>query len=93
LTSCGGDEDDVVLVDVANLTGSTWTFEAVEDAADANSSVGLGFLAPLTLTFANDDSVTGAIVGQGGVPETFEGTWDFTNDVLTFEDEESLFGF
>ncbi len=83
-TSCGSDSEDEPPVNIDHITSAVWTFEEVVDAADANSSIGLSFFAPATLSFSDDNTfVASTLDGE------FEGTWSFAENVLTFEDEEN----
>ncbi len=79
-TSCGGDEEDVIVISVDNLTEGTWSLTDVQVSEEALEPLVEAF-SPSTFVFDSNNTYSSAITGFG----EDEGTWAFSNNQLTLD--------
>ncbi|MEO9966135.1 MAG: lipocalin family protein [Reichenbachiella sp.] len=86
LVSCKDDEDPVI--DKANLTGDTWTYDHADAGDQIASALVDAFLEGTQYTFNTDGSYVQltTIFGEA----TVEGTWEYSQAMITLDAGEEL---
>lgn len=89
LAACGGDDEPTL----ENLSGQ-WSatrmeFTGVDNPADQVDVIALG--ATFDLNLNDSGGFAGTLTFPGEAPETITGTWSYTSDTLTLQEDDEPF--
>lgn len=82
---CDSDDEEMVIIDEANLVGATWTYSSVDSEEQLVEILVDAFTEGHKINFIADNTYTDVDLGFEG-----SGIWKFENNVLTLDEGDEF---